>query len=92
LAADRAERGAWVGCIAGILAKGEHEAQLAAAGFAEVSVTFTHQVGDGLRGAIIKATKPTDAATQPPRRRGPRRPGRTTACVTARLLLTHPLA
>jgi arsenite methyltransferase len=60
-AADRAERGAWVGCIAGALSKTEYEAGLAAAGFEQVSVIFTHQVGDGLHSAIIKATKPTDA-------------------------------
>ena len=58
-AEDRAERGAWVGCIAGALSKAEYEAQLAAAGFTDVSVSFTHQVGDGLHSAIIKATKPT---------------------------------
>jgi arsenite methyltransferase len=57
---DRAERGAWVGCIAGALTKGEYQAGLAAAGFKQVSVTFTHPVGDGLHSAIIKATKPTD--------------------------------
>jgi SAM-dependent methyltransferase len=59
--ADRAERGAWVGCIAGALSRGEYEAGLAAAGFADIAVTFTHQVGDGLHSAIIKATKPTNA-------------------------------
>ncbi len=59
--ADRAERGAWVGCIAGALSKGEYEAGLAAAGFSGVLVAFTHQVGDGLHSAIIKATKPADA-------------------------------
>ena len=59
-AEDRAERGSYVGCIAGALSKAEYEAGLTAAGFAEVSVTFTHQVGDGLHSAIIKATKPTD--------------------------------
>jgi arsenite methyltransferase len=67
---DRAERGAWVGCIAGALSRGEYEAGLAAAGFTEVSVSFTHQVADGLHSAIIKATKPADtkpaaAATMP---------------------------
>ena len=56
--ADRAERGAWVGCVAGALSKGEYEAGLTAAGFEQVSVAFTHQVGDGLHSAIIKATKP----------------------------------
>ena len=60
-AADRAERGAWVGCIAGALSKAEYQAQLAAAGFADVSVSFTHRVGDGLHSAIIKATRPADA-------------------------------
>jgi arsenite methyltransferase len=59
-AADRAERGAWVGCIAGALSKTEYQAGLAAAGFEQVSVTFTHQVGDGLHSAIVKATKPVD--------------------------------
>jgi arsenite methyltransferase len=58
---DRAQRGAWVGCIAGALSRGEYEAGLAAAGFQQVSVTFTHQVDDGLHSAIIKATKPTGA-------------------------------
>jgi arsenite methyltransferase len=57
---DRAERGAWVGCIAGALSKAEYEAGLAAAGFEQVSVAFTHPVGDGLQSAIIKATKPVD--------------------------------
>ena len=59
-AEERAERGAWVGCIAGALSRGEYEAGLAAAGFEQVSVAFTHQVGDGLHSAIIKATKPVD--------------------------------
>jgi SAM-dependent methyltransferase len=59
----RAERGAWVGCIAGALTRTEYENGLAAAGFAEVSVVFTHQVGDGLHSAIIKATRPADATS-----------------------------
>jgi SAM-dependent methyltransferase len=58
---DRAERGAWVGCIAGALSRSEYETGLTAAGFEQVSVAYTHQVGDGLHSAIIKATKPTDA-------------------------------
>jgi arsenite methyltransferase len=64
---DRAEQGAWVGCIAGALSKAEYEAGLAAAGFQEVSVLFTHQVGDGLHSAVVRATKPVDAdaATAP---------------------------
>ena len=60
-AEHRAERGAWVGCIAGALTKTEYETELAAAGFADISVSFTHPVGDGLRSAIIKATRPADS-------------------------------
>jgi SAM-dependent methyltransferase len=59
---DRAERGSYVGCIAGALSKTEYEAGLTAAGFTDISVAFSHQVGDGLHSAIIKATKPTDAS------------------------------
>jgi arsenite methyltransferase len=62
---DRAERGAWVGCIAGALTRAEYEAGLAAAGFADISVSFTHQVGDGLHSAVIKATRPADATDVP---------------------------
>ena len=61
-AADRAERGAWVGCIAGALSRGEYEAGLEAAGFEQVSVEFTHEVADGMHGAIVKAVKAATAA------------------------------
>ena len=54
---ERAERGSFVGCIAGALSKREYEAGLEAAGFEHVSVEFTHQVADGMHGAIIKAVK-----------------------------------
>jgi SAM-dependent methyltransferase len=55
--AERAERGSFVGCIAGALSKGEYEAGLEAAGFEQVSVQFTHEVADGMHGAIVKAVK-----------------------------------
>ena len=54
---DRAERGSYVGCIAGALSKSEYEQGLDAAGFADVSVTFTHEVADGMHGAIVQAVK-----------------------------------
>ena len=54
---ERAERGSYVGCIAGALSKGEYEAGLEEAGFEQVSVEFTHEVADGMHGAIVKATK-----------------------------------
>src|SRR3954463_14007244 len=62
---ERAERGSFVGCIAGALSKGEYEAGLAAAGFEEISVEFTHEVADGMHGAIVKAVK-----TSQPERKG----------------------
>ena len=60
-AVERGERGSFAGCIAGALSKGEYEAGLEAAGFEDISVTFTHEVADGLHGAIVKARKPVQA-------------------------------
>jgi arsenite methyltransferase len=62
---ERAERGSYVGCIAGALSKSEYEAGLEAAGFSHVSVEFTHEVADGMHGAIVKAVKPAAAAELP---------------------------
>ena len=56
--AERAERGSYVGCVAGALSKGEYEAGLRDAGLEDVSVEFTHAVADGLHSAIVKARKP----------------------------------
>src|SRR6187431_496197 len=61
-AAERAERGSYVGCIAGALSFSEYEAGLTAAGLRDVSVTPTHGVAEGMPSAIVKATKPVDAA------------------------------
>jgi SAM-dependent methyltransferase len=55
--ADRAERGSYVGCIAGALSKAEYESGLEAAGFERIEVTFTHEVADGMHAAIVKAVK-----------------------------------
>jgi len=57
-AAQRAERGSYVGCIAGALSIGEYYDGLAAAGFTDISITSTHQVADGMHSAIVKARKP----------------------------------
>ena len=57
-AAQRAERGSYVGCIAGALSTGEYRAGLAAAGFTDITITPTHQVADGMHSAIIRARKP----------------------------------
>ncbi len=62
LTADqRAERGSYVGCIAGALSFAEFEAGLWGVGLVDVSVTSTHLVADGMHSAIIKARKPVDA-------------------------------
>jgi arsenite methyltransferase len=53
----RAERGSYVGCIAGALSKSEYEEGLRASGFTDVSVAFTHQVADGMHSAIITAVR-----------------------------------
>ncbi|HEV2902221.1 MAG TPA: arsenite methyltransferase [Gaiellaceae bacterium] len=55
--AERAERGSYVGCVAGALSKGEYLAGLEAAGFEDVTVEFTHRVADGMHGAIVKGVK-----------------------------------
>jgi arsenite methyltransferase len=56
--ADRAERGDWVGCVAGALSIGEYEQGLAQAGFVDVEITPTHDVAEGMYSAIIRARKP----------------------------------
>jgi arsenite methyltransferase len=55
--AERAERGSFVGCIAGALSKNEFERGLADAGFSDISVRFTHRVADGMHGATVQAVK-----------------------------------
>ena len=61
---DRAERGDYVGCIAGALSKAEYLAGLEAAGFEDASVEFTHEVADGMHAAIVKARKTTRPETK----------------------------
>jgi hypothetical protein len=56
---ERAERGSFVGCVAGALSRQEFLDGLAAAGFVDASVEFTHEVADGIHGAIVRARKPS---------------------------------
>lgn len=56
---QRAERGSYVGCIAGALTFVEYRQGLQAAGFIDITITPTHQVAEGMHSAIIRATKPT---------------------------------
>jgi hypothetical protein len=47
-----------VGCIAGALSRSEYLDGLAAVGFVDAEVTFTHEAAPGMHAAIIRATKP----------------------------------
>jgi arsenite methyltransferase len=62
---DRAARGSFTGCIAGALSKQEYLDGLAAAGFADTDVRFTHEAEPQMHAAIIQATKPVDAPASP---------------------------
>lgn len=55
--AQRAERGGWVGCIAGALSRAEYTAGLSAAGFTQIEVTYTTDAVPGMHAAIIRATR-----------------------------------
>ncbi|MFF8961769.1 arsenite methyltransferase [Streptomyces globisporus] len=66
---QRAERGDYVGCIAGALSFTEYGEGLATAGFTNIELTPTHAVADGMHSAMVRATKPTkvtDTAAQLP--------------------------
>jgi SAM-dependent methyltransferase len=57
-AEQRAERGTYVGCIAGALSFREMRDGLRAVGLTDVEVVPTHQIVEGMHSAIIRATKP----------------------------------
>jgi SAM-dependent methyltransferase len=67
--ADRAARGSYTGCIAGALTRAEYLDGLAAAGFTEAEVTFTHEAAPGMHGAIVRAVswaQPSARSTKTP--------------------------
>jgi SAM-dependent methyltransferase len=57
-AEQRAERGTYVGCIAGALSFREMRNGLRDVGLVDVDVVPTHQIVEGMHSAIIRATKP----------------------------------
>ncbi|MEU9463901.1 arsenite methyltransferase [Streptomyces sp. NPDC058322] len=59
--AQRAERGDYVGCIAGALSFAEYHDGLSAAGFTDIELAPTHAVADGMHSAIVRAVKPVMA-------------------------------
>jgi ubiquinone/menaquinone biosynthesis C-methylase UbiE len=62
---QRAERGTYVGCIAGALSFREYEDGLRRAGFADVTITSTHESMPGIHSAIVRAIKPIDSRIGP---------------------------
>jgi arsenite methyltransferase len=55
--ADRAERGSYVGCIAGALSFTEYRDELQGAGFEDIEVVVTDELTDGMHSAIVSAIK-----------------------------------
>ncbi|MGA7409878.1 MAG: hypothetical protein WBW33_05295, partial [Bryobacteraceae bacterium] len=65
-AADRAERGSHVGCLAGALSFTEYRDGLTQTGFTAISITPTHEVADEMHSAIIQAIKPGPRTARTP--------------------------
>ena len=61
---QRAERGSLRRLHRRRTVQEEYEEGLEAAGFDDVSVAFTHEVADGMHGAIVKAVKTTAPETR----------------------------
>ena len=59
--AERAARGAYVGCIAGALSFREFRNGLQGVGLTNIEIVPTHSVAEGMHSALIKATKPLSA-------------------------------
>jgi arsenite methyltransferase len=59
---DRAERGSYVGCIAGALSRTEYLDGLTAVGFTDAEVIYTHEAAPGMHSAIVRAVKPALAS------------------------------
>ena len=76
---QRAERGSYVGCIAGALSFSEFESGLRDAGLDDVSLTPTHAVADGMHSVIVKAVKPMHAVS-PSAPQTPAEPPMATGC------------
>jgi arsenite methyltransferase len=64
---ERAERGSYVGCIAGALSFAEYEEGLRAAGFEDIAIVSTDEPIPGIHSAIVQATKPFVERSTTPR-------------------------
>jgi arsenite methyltransferase len=56
--AERAERGSYVGCIAGAISRTEYLAGLTEVGFMDPTVEFAYEAAPAMHGAIVRAVKP----------------------------------
>jgi SAM-dependent methyltransferase len=56
---DRAERGSYVGCIAGALSFAEYRSELERAGFIDIEVAPTNEITNGMHSAIVRGVKPS---------------------------------
>lgn len=56
-APDLTDADAWSGCGSGALRRSEYIKMLRVAGFDNVSIEFTHDVGQGLHAAIVRGTR-----------------------------------
>jgi SAM-dependent methyltransferase len=63
---QRAERGSYVGCVAGALSFQEFEHGLEAAGFEDIAITSMDEPVAGIHSAVVKATKPSTADEDAP--------------------------
>ena len=53
---------AWACCLAGALTRAQYRGALAAAGFAEISITDSHPVADGYTSVLVRAHRPLGRA------------------------------
>jgi len=63
---QRARLGTYEGCVAGALSFAEYTAGLTGAGLADVSITVSRDLGNGMFSALVKATKPAGAGEAAP--------------------------
>jgi arsenite methyltransferase len=60
---DASDPALWSACIAGALTRQEYRTGLLEAGFGEIEIVDSHSVAEGFWSAIVRARKPTVAAT-----------------------------
>jgi SAM-dependent methyltransferase len=54
----RADPAAWATCTAGAITRDDYRRRLAVAGFVEVDIADSHEVGDGFWSVLVRARRP----------------------------------